>query len=101
MERDRMNAEGPGGTANRRLDLERLVSRRVAEYVELWEGAAARFSRSSYRSEHLLDDWFMFWGKAARDMTAGAALLWGAGAGGVPRPSRSPEEHPTRETDER
>jgi len=57
-----------------------LVARRLQEYGELWEGAAAKLRNSSYRSEDLLDDWFTFWGKAVRDMTAGPALLWGAGS---------------------
>ena len=60
-------------------DLVRLTTRRTEEYVQLWEGAAAKLADSSYRSEDLLDDWFKFWGKAVRDMTAGAALLWTAG----------------------
>jgi hypothetical protein len=56
-----------------------MVARRLREYGELWEGAAAKLRDSSYRSEDLLDDWFRFWGKAVRDMTAGPALLWGMG----------------------
>lgn len=56
-----------------------MVSRRIQEYGELWEGAAAKLRDASYRSEDLLDDWFRFWGKAVRDMTAGPALLWGMG----------------------
>jgi len=60
-------------------DIERLLMRRMAEYVELWERAAAKLKDSSYRSEDLVDDYFRFWGKATRDMTAGAALLWNAG----------------------
>jgi hypothetical protein len=60
-------------------DLVRLTTERTEEYVQLWEGAAAKLRDSSYRSEDLLDDWFKFWGKAVRDMTAGAALLWTAG----------------------
>jgi len=60
-------------------DLVRLATGRMEEYAQLWEGAAAKFSDSSYRSEDLIDDWFKLWGKAIRDMTAGAALLWTAG----------------------
>jgi hypothetical protein len=60
-------------------DLAGMVARRIREYGELWEGAAAKLRNSSYRSEDLLDDWFRFWGKAVRDMTAGPALLWGMG----------------------
>ena len=58
-----------------------MMARRIREYGELWEGAAAKLRDSSYRSEDLLDDWFRFWGKAVRDMTAGPALLWGMGRG--------------------
>jgi hypothetical protein len=58
-------------------DIGRLLSRRLAEYVDLWEGVAARLTTATYRSENLVDDWFRFWGKAARDITAGAALMWG------------------------
>jgi hypothetical protein len=65
-------------------DLAGMVARRIQEYGELWEGAAAKLRNSSYRSEDLLDDWFRFWGKAVRDMTAGPALLWGMGT--APRP---------------
>jgi hypothetical protein len=61
-------------------DLPGLVAQRLQEYGELWEGAAAKLRSSSYRSEDLLDDWFSFWGKAVRDMTAGPALWWGAGS---------------------
>jgi hypothetical protein len=60
-------------------DLVRLAAVRTEEYAQLWEGAAAKLRDSSYRSEDLLDDYFKFWGKAIRDMTAGAALLWTAG----------------------
>ena len=60
-------------------DLVRLATARTQEYVQLWEGAAAKLKDSSYRSEDLIDDWFSFWGKAIRDTTAGAALLWTAG----------------------
>jgi hypothetical protein len=62
-----------------------MASRRLQEYGELWEGAAAKLRDSSYRSEDLLDDWFRFWGKAVRDMTASSALLWGMG-GKQPEP---------------
>lgn len=60
-------------------DLVRLATVRTQEYVQLWEGAAAKLKDSSYRSEDLIDDWFSFWGKAIRDTTAGAALLWTTG----------------------
>jgi hypothetical protein len=67
-------------------DIGRLVAQRLAGYIELWEGAATRLTGSTYRSEHLLDDWFRFCGMAARDMTAGAALVWGAS-----RPAAGPD----------
>jgi hypothetical protein len=73
-------------------DVPRMLQQRAQEYGDLWEGAAAKLRDSSYRSEDLLDDWFRFWGKAVRDMTAGSALLWGAGAGTTPRRSERPQE---------
>jgi hypothetical protein len=72
--------------------LPRMMTRRAQEYSELWEGAATKLRDSSYRSEDLLDDWFRFWGKAVRDMTAGPALLWGAGTGTVPHAGAQQEE---------
>jgi hypothetical protein len=60
-------------------DLVGLAAGRTEEYAQLWEGAAAKLMDSSYRSEDLIDDWFKFWGKAIRDMTAGMAVLWTAG----------------------
>ena len=74
-----------GGAGDGQPDLAGMVARRMREYGELWEGAAAKLRDSSYRSEDLLDDWFRFWGKAVRDMTAGPALLWGMG-GKSPEP---------------
>jgi hypothetical protein len=71
------------------------MSQRCTEYLRLWEGAAAKFSRSAYRSEDLIDDWFNFCGKAVRDITAGTALLWGAGGGSAPQRGPSPPESPT------
>src|SRR5215211_6431184 len=73
-------------------DEARMLQQRAQEYGDLWEGAAAKLRDSSYRSEDLLDDWFRFWGKAVRDMTAGSALLWGAGAGTTPQRSERPQE---------
>jgi hypothetical protein len=70
------------------------MSQRFTEYLQLWEGAAAKFSRSAYRSEDLVDDWFNFCGKTVRDITAGTALLWGAGGARVPQPGPNPEESP-------
>jgi hypothetical protein len=75
-------------------DLVRLATARTEEYVQLWEGAAAKFKDSSYRSEDLLDDWFSFWGKAIRDTTAGAALLWTAGVRDVPRRAATRDDRP-------
>ena len=81
----RRGTGGPAGAPAREAagdgqpDLAGMVARRIREYGELWEGAAAKLRDSSYRSEDLLDDWFRFWGKAVRDMTAGSALLWGMG----------------------
>jgi hypothetical protein len=88
---------GPGPAADETPreeapDVPRMMARRAQEYTELWEGAAAKLRDSSYRSEDLLDDWFRFWGKAVRDMTAGSALLWGAGAGTTPQRSERPQE---------
>lgn len=74
-----MKADRPDGSQDRWRDLVRLAAGRTEEYAQLWEGAAAKFMDSSYRSEDLIDDWFRFWGKAIRDMTAGAAVLWPAG----------------------
>jgi hypothetical protein len=79
-------ASSPGpATGDGQPDLAGMVARRMGEYGELWEGAATKLRGSSYRSEDLLDDWFRFWGKAVRDMTAGPALLWGMG-GKKPEP---------------
>ena len=75
-------------------DLVRLATARTEEYVQLWEGAAAKLKDSSYRSEDLLDDWFSFWGKAVRDMTAGAALLWTAGVRDVPGRAETRDDRP-------
>ena len=75
-------------------DLVRLATARTEEYVQLWEGAAAKLKDSSYRSEDLLDDWFSFWGKAIRDMTAGAALLWTAGVRDVPGRAATRDDRP-------
>jgi hypothetical protein len=75
-------------------DLVRLATKRTEEYVELWDGAAAKLSDSSYRSEDLIDDWFMFWGKAIRDMTAGAALLWTAGLRDAPGRTATRDDRP-------
>ena len=75
-------------------DLIRLATQRIEEYAELWEGAAAKFSDSSYRSEDLIDDWSKFWGKAIRDMSAGAAFLWTAGMRDAPGPGAMRDDRP-------
>ena len=84
----------PGGETaeDGQPDLSRMVARRLREYGELWEGAAAKLRDSSYRSEDLIDDWFRFWGKAVRDMTAGPALLWGIGTGPAGRPDAAKDQ---------
>ena len=74
-----MKADGFDDSQDGWRDLIRLATARTEEYVQLWEGAAAKLKDSTYRSEDLIDDWFSFWGKAIRDTTAGAALLWTAG----------------------
>ena len=96
-----MDADGFEGAGNGRPDLARLVTQRLEEYVELWEDAAAKLRDSSYRSEHLLDDWFRLWGKAVRDMTAGAALFWGAGAGNAPQAGANRNHGRTPRAEER
>jgi hypothetical protein len=59
-------------------DLSELAARRLTEYVELWESVMARMADSQYHSEDLVDDWFSWWGKVARDSTAAAAFAWRA-----------------------
>ena len=80
------------GIAGGQPDPSRMVTRRLREYGELWEGAAAKLRDSSYRSEDLIDDWFRFWGKAVRDMTAGPALLWGIGTGPAGGPDAAKDQ---------
>jgi hypothetical protein len=75
-------------------DLVRLATVRTEEYVQLWEGAAAKLKDSSYRSEDLIDDWFSFWGKAIRDMTAGTAFLWTAAVRDVPGRAATRDDRP-------
>lgn len=89
-----MKADGLDGSQDGWRDLARLAAARTEEYVQLWEGAAAKFKDSSYRSEDLIDDWFTFWGKAIRDMTAGAALLWTAGVRDVPGRAATRDDGP-------
>jgi hypothetical protein len=93
---DRANPDDSEDTEGSRPDLPNLMTRRLQEYGELWEGAAAKLRDASYRSEDLLDDWFRFWGKAVRDMTAGPALLWGAGSERAPH--RSARQEPDQGT---
>ena len=89
-----MKADGFDDSQDGWRDLVRLATARTEEYVQLWEGAAAKLKDSSYRSEDLLDDWFSFWGKAVRDMTAGAALLWTAGVRDVPGRAATRDDRP-------
>ncbi len=79
-----MTADRLDGSQDGWRDLVRMATQRTEEYVQLWEGAAAKLSNSSYRSEDLVDDWFKFWGKAIRDMTAGTAFVWTAGMRDMP-----------------
>lgn len=79
-----MKADRFDGSQDGWPELVRLATGRMEEYAQLWEGAAAKFSDSSYRSEDLIDNWFKLWGKAIRDMTAGAAILWTAGMRDAP-----------------
>ena len=79
-----MKADRPGGSEDEWRDLVRLATLRMEEYAQLWEGAAAKLRDSSYRSEDLLDDWFKFWGKAVRDVTAAGAFWWTASTRDVP-----------------
>ena len=79
-----MKADRPGGSEDGWRDLVRLATIRMEEYAQLWEGAAAKLRDSSYRSEDLLDDWFTFWGKAVRDVTAAGALWWTASTRDAP-----------------
>jgi hypothetical protein len=74
-----VKADRLDGSQDRWRDLVGLAAGRTEEYAQLWEGTAAKLRDSSYRSEDLIDDWFKFWGKAIRDMTAGMAVLWTAG----------------------
>ena len=53
-----------------------MSARRVTEYVEVWESVVSRMAGAEYHSEDLVDDWFSWWGKVARDSTAAAALAW-------------------------
>jgi hypothetical protein len=89
VEADRLDGSQDGWR-----DLVRLATRRTEEYVQLWEGAAVKLTDSSYRSEDLLDDWFKFWGKTIRDMTAGATFLWIAGTRDAPGRPATRDDRP-------
>jgi hypothetical protein len=89
-----VKADRPDGSQDGWRDLVRLATERTEEYVQLWEDAAAKLTNSSSRSEDLLDDWFKFWGKAIRDMTAGAAFLWTAGMPNTPRRGATRDDRP-------
>ena len=73
-----MKADRFDGSQDGWPELVRLATGRMEEYAQLWEGAAAKFSDSSYRSEDLIDDWFTCWGKWVRDSTALATVGWKA-----------------------
>ena len=62
-----------------------LAWRRMTEYVDLWEQAASKLSRSEYHADDLLDDWFTLWAKWVRDTSAAATVLWSAYAPAVDR----------------
>jgi hypothetical protein len=63
-----------------------MFTRRVEDYVELWEGALEKFRRSDYHAEDLLTDWFQLCGNALRDATAISTLIWRAAGTSVSRP---------------
>lgn len=58
-------------------DVQALFGRRMTEYQRIWEDATARMLTGNYRSEDLIEDWFSWWGRAARDMTAATTLAFG------------------------
>ena len=62
-------------------EMSALWSRRLSEYVDVWERGTSKLLSSTYRSEDLLDDWFALWGKVVRDTTAAAAVAWKASGG--------------------
>lgn len=97
----RASPAGGEAAGNGPPDTPRMVNRRLQAYGELWEGAATKLRDSSYRSQDLLDDWFSFWGRAVRDMTAGTALLWGAGPGRAREQRPQPDDGQQHGTDER
>jgi hypothetical protein len=72
--------------AEEQPDLERLIARRAAEYLQLWQRAATKFSTSSYRSADLIDDCFSWYRMAVRDATAASAWLWTSSWNGIRRP---------------
>jgi hypothetical protein len=55
-----------------------LATARLGEYVELWERVVGKMTRADYHSEDLIDDWFTWWGKCVRDVTAASAMAWSA-----------------------
>ena len=89
-----MNADRFDSSQDEWCDLIRLATKRTEEYAQLWEGAAAKLSDSSYRSEDLIDDWFKFWGKAIRDMTTGTAFLRAAGMRDAPGRGATRDDRP-------
>jgi hypothetical protein len=84
----------PGGD-----DVTALAAARLRGYVQLYEGATAKLTRSEYHAEDLLDDAFRWWGMAVRDATTAATLAWRAygdgpgdgGGGGGPGGETGPD----------
>ncbi len=81
-----MTAGGPSGP-----DAATLFRQRIAQYGELWNGARAKLAAGDYHAEDLVDDWFRWWGMAARDATAAVALMVDAMPG---QPAKPPPEAP-------
>lgn len=63
-----------------------LLQERMAQYGELWNGARTKLAAGDYHAEDLVDDWFRWWGMAARDAIAAVALI----ADAVPRQRTEP-----------
>lgn len=67
---------GPSPEAGDPIAAAAQMSRRLNEYVDVWERALARLVDADYHAEDLIDDWFSLWGKWVRDITAATALTW-------------------------
>lgn len=48
---------------------------RLSPYLAQYEAASAKLAEGDYHAEDLLDDWFRFVGRMAKDMTAATAML--------------------------